>query len=284
MRTTVGLAAVLALSRSTPAAAWDGPGLWYADADDATPGGGGILGTGGAHDHGITCADCHVDRDPEVIDLRFQFSPAMGTVGPDLVYTPGRRYRVDVQLLNATLGPPCGPYMDNRDLFAASFETMAGSPAGVLESDSGQSTSNCPVTYPDPAPPGTTGLAKDCAVIFALGTPNLTQWTFYWTAPSSGAVELFYGGVDGDCDMMSMGDAVVTGTRVLRAPMAAATPAETPAETRDRSDDHGSPLRYAMTLSLAALGLVVLPRARRRPHRAHAYSSCRATKPAVPSP
>jgi hypothetical protein len=260
MRATLGLVAFLAVSLPGPAAAWDGPGLWYADADDATPGGGGILGTGGAHDHGITCADCHVDRDPAVIDLRFQFTPAMGSVGPDLVFSPGQRYRVDVELLDATLGPPCGEYMDNRDQFAASFETMAGSPAGFLESDSGQSTSNCPTMYPDPAPPGTTGLAKDCAVIFALGTPDITQWTFYWTAPASGTVELFYGGVDGDCDMMSMNDAVVTGTRVLRAPMASVRPTE----RQRRSDDHGSPLGYAMMLALAALGLVVLPRARRR--------------------
>jgi hypothetical protein len=262
MRTTICLAAVLAgtLATARTALAWDGAMLWYAPADGATPGGGGILGTGGAHDHGITCADCHVDRDPRVVDLRFQFSPAVGAAGPDLVYAPGQRYRVDVQLFNAGLGPPCDQYSKNIDQFAASFETASGAPAGILESDSGQSSTNCPSVWPEPSPVGTTGLVSDCDVVFATGGENVTSWTFWWTAPSSGTVELFYGGVDGDCDMMSMNDAVVTGSRVLRAPTAAIAPAE----TSHRRGDPGSPIPYAMTLSLAALGLVVLPRARRR--------------------
>ena len=48
-----------------PAFAWDGPAMWYRAADDANPGGGGILGTGGGHDHGIKCTDCYVERKSE---------------------------------------------------------------------------------------------------------------------------------------------------------------------------------------------------------------------------
>ena len=35
--------------------------------------------------------------------------------------------------------------------------------------------------------------------------------------PASGTVRIFYGAVDGNCDMMSMHDAVVVGTRTLTA-------------------------------------------------------------------
>ena len=42
--TFVGLAIIIALA--APAYAWDGPGMWYRAADDANPGGGGILVAG----------------------------------------------------------------------------------------------------------------------------------------------------------------------------------------------------------------------------------------------
>lgn len=225
MRTRIQLVAFAAASvlGAAPAAAWDGPGLWYKPIDGPDPGGGGILGTGGAHDHGITCGDCHVERDPtEVIDLQFDFEPDLVPAGPDSVYAPNQRYRVDVRMIGALLGTSCTEaVMKNVDQFAAGFETDSGAAAGMLESDSGQSTASCPATFPVPAPSGSTGLANDCEVVFSLGDEDTTQWTFYWTAPASGTVKLFYGGVDGDCDMMSMRDAAVAGSRVLRAPMTA---------------------------------------------------------------
>src|SRR5690242_11475406 len=98
-RTTIaGLAFLVATAVAAPAFAWDGPELGYGPADGASPGGGGILGTGGAHDHGVTCGDCHVEAPMETPALDFTYSPPMGAAGPDLVYTPGQRYRVDVQL------------------------------------------------------------------------------------------------------------------------------------------------------------------------------------------
>jgi hypothetical protein len=158
-----------------------------------------------------------------VIDLQFEFEPDLAIAGPDYVYVPSQRYRVDVRMIGAQLGMSCTEaVMKNVDQFAAGFETDTGAAAGMLESDSGQSTASCPSTFPVPAPSGSTGLASDCEVVFSLGGEDTTQWTFYWTAPTSGTVKLFYGGVDGDCDMMSMGDAAVEGSRVLRAPMAAA--------------------------------------------------------------
>jgi hypothetical protein len=244
MRTILcAMAAVVAVPAT--AYAWDGPTLWYDPADGASPGGGGILGTGGAHDHGITCGDCHVDRPTEVFTVDFAYTPGMGSAGLDLVYAPGQRYRIDVRLTGAMLGVPC----DRPDVngFAATFETDAGAPAGILESDVGQSAANCPPTWTIPQDTGTTGVYGDCAAVFA-NRRDTTTWTFYWTAPAAGAVKLSFGGVDGDCSGMSMGDAVVAGSRVLRPPgavAAAATPPLAPPE---------DPARWPVVI--AALGLV----------------------------
>jgi hypothetical protein len=244
MRTAI-TSLVLLVGWAAPAHAWDGAQLWYDTAAGAVPGGGGILGTGGAHDHGITCGDCHVERAQEVIGLDFEFDPPMGNAGPDFLYAPGQRYRVVARLANANLGSS-GCAAADIDSFAAAFETDAGAPAGTLESDVGQSAASCPPTWDIPQGTGSTGLYRDCAVVFG-NRGDVSTWTFYWTAPGSGAVKLTYGGVDGDCDMMSMGDAVVSGSRVLRAPMAAAPRA--------------APPRWAFALAaLALLGLLARKR------------------------
>jgi hypothetical protein len=202
------------------AEAWDGPGMWYRAANDDNPGGGGILGTGGRHDHGITCRDCHVERrDEPALALAFAFNPPLA----NNTYVPNQRYTVTATMTGAQLGRPCGmQYTMNTDNFAASFEDDNGAPAGVVWSDS-QAAGSCPVDPPPPTDPGTTAVAGDCHVIFSKGNPDTDVWTFTWTAPASGTVHMFYGGVDGDCDMMSMGDATVVDTKTLT-PMAFARP------------------------------------------------------------
>jgi hypothetical protein len=204
---------------AAPAFAWDGPGMWYRAADDANPGGGGILGTGGGHDHGIKCTDCHVDRamEPNLM-FAMTFSPAL----TNNTYVAGQRYTITARLTGAQLAASSCATANgkNVDGFAASFEDDTGASAGMLAADDGQSAPSC--TLPSPPPPGTTALDGDCKVIFANSTPNTTQWTFSWTAPTSGAVHIYWGSVDGDCDMMSMNDAVVTGSMTLASPPAAA--------------------------------------------------------------
>ena len=197
-------------------AAWDGPGMWYAAADGTTPnrslGGGGILGTGGQHDYGIKCSDCHVMRPAETIDLAIVPNPpfANGT------YVPGQRYAMTATMTGATMpcmtGPNGGGTMKVRN-FAASFEDDSGALAGALASDSGQTSASCTLgtTF------NTTALDGDCKVIFSAGK-DLTAWTFSWTAPSTGPVHIYWGGVDGNCDMMSMGDAVTNGSMTLASP------------------------------------------------------------------
>lgn len=207
------LVIALICAASSPALAWDGPGMWYRAADDANPGGGGILGTGGAHDHGIKCSDCHVARVAEPgLAFSLTFSPALVNGG----YAANQRYTVTAKLAGAQLGVGCtaqDPTMHNTDNFAAAFEGDDGRVAGSLAADDGQTSPSC--ALPSPAPAGTTALDGDCAVVFAQGRFDIDTWTFTWTAPASGAVHVSWGAVDGNCDMMSMNDAVVAGTQTL---------------------------------------------------------------------
>lgn len=225
MNKLVSFAIVVATTAAaSPAYAWDGPDAWYRAADADNPGGGGIMGTGGAHDYGITCRECHTDRvDEPALAVQLTFTPALPVSGGMSTYVPGQRYRVAVNLANAALGPPCGQYMTHTDGFAATFEDANGSAVGVLETDAGEIATSCPAVAPMSNTAGTTGLYGDCKVIFSKGKPDLSAWEFYWTAPATGMVRMFYGGVDGDCDMMSMGDGVVVSTMTLKNPAVART-------------------------------------------------------------
>ena len=250
MMKTILVAAIV--TTASPAFAWDGPSMWYERADGDEPGGGGILGTGGAHDYGVKCSHCHVERKMTNLAFALEFTPALPTAGNDKSYAPGQRYMVTGRMTNATLGSPCGdPYGKNVDNFAAAFEDTSGAPAGTLEDDRGSISTSCPQTTPMPTDAGTTAIAKDCAVLFAKGTENTTTYTFYWTAPASGDVKIFWGAVDGDCLMMSMDDAVVEGTEILRSPaMAQAAPP--------------TGMRWGLAaLSLAFAGVIWIPRRRR---------------------
>jgi hypothetical protein len=217
-RTCALLAFVAMLAIPSPRAhAWDGPKLWYEPADAMSPGGGGIFGTGGARDHRITCQDCHVDPPDGDIELRFSFSPPLASVGGVETYEPGQSYQVTVELVGERLTGPCGQYAKNNNGFAATFEDVSGRSAGVLRSDSGQTQTDCPSAYPDPGT-GTTVLYRDCDVAMPEDYER-ASWQLGWTAPGgeSGDITLHFGGVDGNCDMMSMGDLVVVGQRVLAA-------------------------------------------------------------------
>ncbi len=213
------------LAPASPAVAWDGPTLWHEPADAASPGGGGIFGTGGARDYSITCEHCHVGQ-PKTgsIDAAVSFTPPIGGATP--LYTPDQTYQVRIDLIGEFRGlSGCGPYTANANNFAATFEDAGGATVGVLTSDSGQTQTSCPFDYPMPAG-GTTGLYRDCEVVFGKDDPDLTSWTFSWRAPpaGSGAITMSYGVVDGDCGMMSMADAVKMGKVELGEGMASRRP------------------------------------------------------------
>jgi hypothetical protein len=249
-------AAALAVLLSPAAArAWDGPNYLYADAAGQQPGAGGLIGTGGAKDRGITCAHCHT-QSQGLISVKVDFTPALPTVGGQTTYSPGQQYQVSVKLLGEHLGlSGCGQYTANVNNFAAAFEDGTGKPTGVLGSDSGQSSASCPAALPKPIN-GTTVLWGDCHAITSAGKPDQTSWSFTWTAPAAGTgpVRLHYGAVDGNCDMMSMNDDVRAGSMTLGEASAALTP---PPAREGR-------VRLALLLGLVPVGLALARRRRRR--------------------
>src|SRR5262249_20564065 len=98
---------------------------------------------------------------------------------------------------------------------------------------------------------GTTLTAGDCHAIFSRSVENQTSWTFSWTAPptGSGSITMFYGIVNGNCDMTSLNDDVKVGNMRLGEAMAFATP--------PRGSNRGA-------LALGVLPVVALLWARRR--------------------
>src|SRR5258708_2935574 len=132
------------------ARAWDGPEYWFESADGPAPGAGGIVATGGASDHNITCANCHIKGTAaQQIDLRFTSNPPMQAGG----YRPGKTYQVNVDMVGEHLGlSGCSQYTSNTNNFAASFEDASGKPVGALTGDSGWTSSRCAPTM-DPRNP-----------------------------------------------------------------------------------------------------------------------------------
>src|SRR6478752_3103804 len=100
-----------------------------------------------------------------------------------------------------------------------SIEDTGGKVRGALTSDTpGNTSTNCPNTYPTPDPPApaTTYVYGDCHGILSIQRNNgPTTWKFKWTAPQAGFGQLtmYYGAVDGDSnDGTSLNDDVKVGT------------------------------------------------------------------------
>lgn len=214
------LLATLVASR---ALAWELPCNWTSDtttlANEA--GGGGLFATGGKRDYSVKCSACHqqtlVTPAPGLIDTTVSFLPPLGTVGTVKTFTPAQRYEVTVTLTGESLGlSGCGT-QEHVNTFAATFEDAAGNTVGLIESDTGQSSTSCLTGLtsqscfgPLPATGGTTFMAGDCHAVAGYGE-NRTTWKFYWTPPAGTALTeatLFWGAVDGDCKLNSIGDDV----------------------------------------------------------------------------
>ena len=260
MRTFLALACfVFAFVFARAAAAWDGADMWYDPADGSpqtsqNPGGGGILGTGGATDHGITCATCHMKgKNPTgLFGVIVAFSPQF-VAG---AYSLGQTYIVTLSMIGEHLGlSGCSQYTpDNNNFMSATIEDDSGNLVGALATPSG-STSSCPSTVGfDPKTYKGTFMVRDCHGVLSHGA-GLTSWTFQWTAPAkgSGQATLYYGVVDGNCMMDSLDDDVKVGTFKMGEATA----------MRDAPSDSGTALASAVAIPLAAL-VRALRRRRRR--------------------
>jgi hypothetical protein len=209
--------AVLLLLAAVPAFAWDGPALWQ-EATNQDYGGGGVWATGGKQDFGINCTHCHkrpAAMPTPSVDLQLTFTPPLQGTGS--TYSPGQRYRVNAKLTGETLGFTCDPGMPNNNGFSLTFELGNGTRAGAFESDWGQTSANCPRVLPSYVnsggytiytADGGTVTYGDCHAVAAASLNGQTNWYFFWTAPpaGSGNVTVFYGVVDGNCDMNSQND------------------------------------------------------------------------------
>lgn len=191
---------------------------WHMPSDGQRVGGGGLYGTGSAQDWGLTCANCHVKAQGK-IDATITPNPAWQMLAGQPAYKPGQKYAITVQLVGEHRG--LNQMNNNLNGMAMTFEDAGGKAIGFLASDvSGNDQSTCPATAPaaNPAAPATTylyGPSKNCKTVIFNPLPNLTSWTFSWTAPAagSGAVTGFYGVVDGDADgKSSLDDDVKMGT------------------------------------------------------------------------
>lgn len=224
MKSTHVLAAAFAiLGAGSLASAFPFLNSWHMPSDGLRAGGGGIYGTGGAQDWGLTCANCHI-KAPGKIDATITPNPAWQQLAGQPAYKPGQKYSITVQLVGEHRGLNATPATNNLNGMAMTFEDAAGKATGFLASDvAGNDQSTCPAAAPgtNPAAPATTylyGPSRNCKTVIFNPRPNLTSWTFSWTAPAvgGGAVTGFYGVVDGDSDgKSSVDDDVKMGTLKL---------------------------------------------------------------------
>jgi hypothetical protein len=227
---TILLSVIVLIATRGVARAWDAPQYWY---ESDTIGGGGILATGGAGDHNITCANCHIKgaQNYGTVDFKPSFNPPIGTS-----YQLGQTYLVTMTLSNEHLGLDCpsmGMDMHNKNFFGAAFEDDSGKAVGQLTAGNG-TTASCP-TPPLPNGQGNpttdTFMFSDCHAIIGGGEnttgATTSSWTFSWTAPTTSTnVTVYYAGVDGNCEMDSLGDDAKVGTMKLGGGLAMRAPAE----------------------------------------------------------
>lgn len=181
-------------------------------------GAGGIYGMGGATDHFITCAHCHI-KGAGTIGATITPTPAWQQVMGQDAYKPGQVYSIKVDMTGEHKGLNQGN--DNLNGMAFTMEDAAGKVKGVLGSDTSPavSSASCPSSYPATNPAtGSTYVYGDCHGVIFIPKPNATSWTFSWTAPAAGAGTItgYYGVVDGDHDgKSSLDDDTKMGTLKL---------------------------------------------------------------------
>ncbi len=198
-----GVAGVIATEPSI-AHAFPEARYWHMAASGAARPGGNRAGaegnyfTGGAQDHGLTCAVCHTGS-AGLIGATVTAVPAFGaSTDGDYRITPGTHYTITVTMTGEHLHSPMMPYNDHNGM-TATVEDDNGARAGVFSGDNGSSGASCPAN-PPASLNGTTAVYGDCHGVVFQGQPAGNHWTFGWDAPAavSGHLHLWLGVVDGD--------------------------------------------------------------------------------------
>jgi hypothetical protein len=180
---------------------WHMPASGMASTTGNRAGAEGNYFTGGAQDHGLRCAHCHIGGAGS-IGATITAVPAFGTsTDGDFRITPGTRYRITVTMTGEHLTavrPGTSTRTDHNGM-TATIEDDAGARAGRYVADSGQDSMSCP-TMPAATTTGTTTLYGDCHGVLFTASPGNTHWTFDWVAPATvtGLLHLWMGIVDGD--------------------------------------------------------------------------------------
>jgi hypothetical protein len=196
---------------------------WHDRADGAPSNGGragagGIYGTGGVGDHGIACIHCHIGSQG-LISATVTPTPAWQKVAGADAYKPGQIYSITVALVGEHRG--LNQNNDNLNGMNLTIEDQSGKAKGVFTSDADPTANSttCKPKFPATLPAtGTTYVYGDCHGVVYIPRPNATSWTFSWTAPAAGAgaLNMFYGVVDGDHDgKSSLDDDVNMGSAKL---------------------------------------------------------------------
>lgn len=214
--TTLAIITGAALSVASVGAAYPYPEMYELDAAGPVslrPGGAGVYGTGGKHDFGVECNDCHIGSVGTLGLLGIDISLVGGqwqSVGGQPAYKPGETYTIQVTMTNERFTTAPEPHNG----FAATIEDSSGQLAGVLRSDGtgcaavASNTANCPDAAAarncrsEPDMTTTSTMLGDCKVVVNQSDDtkgHYSTWKFSWTAPAAGAgtVTLFVGVVDG---------------------------------------------------------------------------------------
>src|SRR3954464_12397443 len=110
---------------------------WH-DPSDGSPGNpkgragaGGIYGTGGVTDHGITCAHCHISG-KGLIGATITPTPAFAKLGNLDAYKPGQKYAITVAMTGEHLG--LNQMNNNLNGMTLTIEDQGGKVKGVFTS------------------------------------------------------------------------------------------------------------------------------------------------------
>jgi len=142
-------------------------------------GGGGIFYAGAPLERGWDCTMCHL-QPPGKVKVRLDVNPP--SLFQNFTYTPGNVYSFTATMVDEHLGK--NSPLSNYNSVVVEVVDGKGFQAGSM---GGFAAEDLYSGYP--------------ATIATTGTkPNVTQWTFNWTAPplGSGPVTMYVAGVDGN--------------------------------------------------------------------------------------